>query len=146
FLLYCFSLHYVHVLLVLFFFFQAEDGIRDRNVTGVQTCALPIYPVRGLPRGAEIASGSSPRPLPQFARDGFAADEHRSENREEHDLRRNGVKHSREYVLLREAETVEDHGIGERRGNPDAWQYEICAGEEPAERLMREQEHDHQRE
>src|SRR5699024_11662894 len=27
------------------FFFQAEDGIRDRNVTGVQTCALPIlYP------------------------------------------------------------------------------------------------------
>src|SRR5207249_6933934 len=28
---------YVH------FFFQAEDGIRDRNVTGVQTCALPIW-------------------------------------------------------------------------------------------------------
>src|SRR5699024_11828289 len=26
-----------------FFFFQAEDGIRDRNVTGVQTCALPIF-------------------------------------------------------------------------------------------------------
>src|SRR5699024_11989454 len=25
-----------------FFFFQAEDGIRDRNVTGVQTCAFPI--------------------------------------------------------------------------------------------------------
>src|SRR5699024_12195795 len=29
-----------------FFFFQAEDGIRDRNVTGVQTCALPISPLR----------------------------------------------------------------------------------------------------
>ena len=29
-------------LLCLFFFFQAEDGIRDRLVTGVQTCALPI--------------------------------------------------------------------------------------------------------
>src|SRR5690606_39992120 len=27
-----------------FFFFQAEDGIRDFHVTGVQTCALPIYP------------------------------------------------------------------------------------------------------
>src|SRR5690625_1652347 len=27
----------------LFFFFQAEDGIRDGHVTGVQTCALPIY-------------------------------------------------------------------------------------------------------
>ena len=25
------------------FFFQAEDGIRDTSVTGVQTCALPIY-------------------------------------------------------------------------------------------------------
>src|SRR6266516_5997579 len=29
-----------------FFFFQAEDGIRDRTVTGVQTCALPIYQTR----------------------------------------------------------------------------------------------------
>src|SRR5262249_57089527 len=28
---------------VAFFFFQAEDGIRDWSVTGVQTCALPIY-------------------------------------------------------------------------------------------------------
>src|SRR5258708_14772027 len=28
---------------VVFFFFQAEDGIRDDLVTGVQTCALPIY-------------------------------------------------------------------------------------------------------
>src|SRR2546430_10218120 len=27
-----------------FFFFQAEDGIRDLTVTGVQTCALPIFP------------------------------------------------------------------------------------------------------
>src|SRR5437763_7300382 len=26
-----------------FFFFQAEDGIRDTSVTGVQTCALPIF-------------------------------------------------------------------------------------------------------
>src|SRR5207249_9268177 len=35
-----------------FFFFQAEDGIRDRNVTGVQTCALPILVLAGG-RGAE---------------------------------------------------------------------------------------------
>src|SRR5437762_5639243 len=28
-----------------FFFFQAEDGIRDTSVTGVQTCALPIWPL-----------------------------------------------------------------------------------------------------
>src|SRR6266513_5158627 len=31
------------VRVVYCFFFQAEDGIRDRNVTGVQTCALPIW-------------------------------------------------------------------------------------------------------
>src|ERR1039457_7445351 len=30
-------------ILFLFVFFQAEDGIRDYKVTGVQTCALPIY-------------------------------------------------------------------------------------------------------
>src|SRR5438309_8663297 len=29
--------------ILLFFFFQAEDGIRDGTVTGVQTCALPIW-------------------------------------------------------------------------------------------------------
>src|SRR2546427_8301539 len=28
---------------IFFFFFQAEDGIRDLTVTGVQTCALPIW-------------------------------------------------------------------------------------------------------
>src|SRR5205809_3076132 len=32
-------------LVACFFFFQAEDGIRDVAVTGVQTCALPIYTV-----------------------------------------------------------------------------------------------------
>src|SRR5207237_6010730 len=32
--------------LLFLFFFQAEDGIRDSSVTGVQTCALPIYVLR----------------------------------------------------------------------------------------------------
>src|SRR5439155_13519509 len=32
-----------HLLVVVVFFFQAEDGIRDGHVTGVQTCALPIW-------------------------------------------------------------------------------------------------------
>src|SRR3712207_7746589 len=32
------------IILLFFFFFQAEDGIRDIGVTGVQTCALPIWP------------------------------------------------------------------------------------------------------
>src|SRR2546427_1617498 len=31
-----------HLFFLVFFFFQAEDGIRDLTVTGVQTCALPI--------------------------------------------------------------------------------------------------------
>src|SRR5438309_5145275 len=31
------------LVICLFFFFQAEDGIRDGTVTGVQTCALPIW-------------------------------------------------------------------------------------------------------
>src|SRR2546426_5906918 len=37
-------------MLFFFFFFQAEDGIRDYKVTGVQTCALPIFP-HGARRG-----------------------------------------------------------------------------------------------
>src|SRR5437667_7645109 len=55
----------------LFFFFQAEDGIRDRDVTGVQTCALPIY-VRELLDGRvvvlhdEVIRGEAPSPGPTF--------------------------------------------------------------------------------
>src|SRR5699024_7735245 len=33
----------MYIIISFIFFFQAEDGIRDRNVTGVQTCALPIF-------------------------------------------------------------------------------------------------------
>src|SRR5699024_12231893 len=41
------------------FFFQAEDGIRDRNVTGVQTCALPIYDKRiGAVKGPAALDGT----------------------------------------------------------------------------------------
>src|SRR3989449_6513843 len=35
----------INLLHCFFFFFQAEDGIRDVAVTGVQTCALPIFPI-----------------------------------------------------------------------------------------------------
>src|SRR5690606_40813962 len=48
----------------LIFFFQAEDGIRDFHVTGVQTCALPIYigkqRIEGAV-GAEIGAGDRQR-------------------------------------------------------------------------------------
>src|SRR5699024_11584507 len=39
--------------------FQAEDGIRDRNVTGVQTCALPIYTLISVSLDSTI-KGRSP--------------------------------------------------------------------------------------
>src|SRR2546427_6474056 len=39
-----------------FFFFQAEDGIRDLTVTGVQTCALPIS---GVGSGGDAAAGAA---------------------------------------------------------------------------------------
>src|SRR5690348_18215446 len=41
---------------VFFFFFQAEDGIRDGRVTGVQTCALPILP-EAVSRSGRCAPG-----------------------------------------------------------------------------------------
>src|SRR5437667_4092215 len=51
-------------LFFLCFFFQAEDGIRDRDVTGVQTCALPIWigapHVSGV-RSAAVATNRSRR-------------------------------------------------------------------------------------
>src|SRR6266498_1840558 len=43
---------------LLFFFFQAEDGIRHADVTGVQPCALPIYVCRPVPAGQ--VRGSDP--------------------------------------------------------------------------------------
>src|SRR5437667_3179531 len=38
-------------LVSILFFFQAEDGIRDRDVTGVQTCALPIFAAPAVSAG-----------------------------------------------------------------------------------------------
>src|SRR3989441_12242364 len=46
----------------LFFFFQAEDGIRDKLVTGVQTCALPISGQGGIERaGARRGEAAAAR-------------------------------------------------------------------------------------
>src|SRR5438034_11348499 len=66
------------------FFFQAEDGIRDHCVTGVQTCALPIS---RWPRAANVerscASGwhwrerSEERRVGKESRAGRASDDHR---------------------------------------------------------------------
>src|SRR2546430_5319969 len=55
--------------LVVFFFFQAEDGIRDLTVTGVQTCALPIWArcgraYCGVGSGIGVGTGSGTRTGP----------------------------------------------------------------------------------
>src|SRR5579862_9940264 len=42
-----------------FFFFQAEDGIRDGTVTGVQTCALPISRVEGATPVVSFGNGDA---------------------------------------------------------------------------------------
>src|SRR2546430_8966148 len=81
---------------VAFFFFQAEDGIRDLTVTGVQTCALPIFQRARVPgrdgavvaegrfqRGQHLDGGSRPRtivlherlPARQSERDDLAVEE-----------------------------------------------------------------------
>src|SRR5207245_6800234 len=49
-----------------FFFFQAEDGIRDATVTGVQTCALPISDTLDVFPGATVGPSLS-TPLPSTA-------------------------------------------------------------------------------
>src|SRR2546421_9427313 len=67
-LFFFFYLLFCALFFLFFFFFQAEDGIRDLIVTGVQTCALPIYlrcagrPSRGaVPAGLEEQPRRHPR-------------------------------------------------------------------------------------
>src|SRR5256885_9646754 len=66
----------IHVALLIVFFFQAEDGIRDYKVTGVQTCALPIYTAQGFGadrflRGIRPFQGVQRRPMIRHLRQQF---------------------------------------------------------------------------
>src|SRR5882672_12595985 len=59
-----------------FFFFQAEDGIRDHCVTGVQTCALPVYYAGEMCRrliDAPPVLGENHNPVRLFAGSGLRA-------------------------------------------------------------------------
>src|SRR6266852_8820875 len=65
------------------FFFQAEDGIRDATVTGVQTCALPIWPnSRRRSRRARAVAGSTPSISKKRARSGSPRSEERRVGKE----------------------------------------------------------------
>src|SRR3989442_6402055 len=58
------------IILMYFFFFQAEDGIRDADVTEVQTCALPIWILQDLEAMPEVPREVRERPLARrMARD-----------------------------------------------------------------------------
>src|SRR6267154_3184211 len=55
------------VLCFIFFFFQAEDGIRDGRVTGVQTCALPILAGADVQTyGIRYADAKGATPVPKW--------------------------------------------------------------------------------
>src|SRR5690625_3393514 len=69
------------------FFFQAEDGIRDGHVTGVQTCALPIYVERAVGKVDDVQE-------PEYDRKAQA--QHGVEHaivQPEHTLSENRMKH-----------------------------------------------------
>src|SRR5690349_22328093 len=78
--------------LSVLFFFQAEDGIRDLYVTGVQTCALPISRAsttragRRLPSGARGPSRASPRRTTGRRAARPRSEEHTSELQSRRDL------------------------------------------------------------
>src|SRR5687767_15842443 len=58
------------------FFFQAEDGIRDKLVTGVQTCALPIFASTGPVLLGTTRKAEDPTPV-------IGSGEHRYQRSEE---------------------------------------------------------------
>src|SRR3989454_4567685 len=70
----------------IFFFFQAEDGIRDYKVTGVQTCALPISEHVGMVAASVLVERHGPRGRRRLVARGEARlhiDEHVGERSEE---------------------------------------------------------------
>src|SRR5258707_11783514 len=62
-----YSVFVTYRILLFFFFFQAEDGIRDIGVTGVQTCALPIWEENRY-EWEIITSSSGKEPMTAYSR------------------------------------------------------------------------------
>src|SRR5687768_18017058 len=73
----CFFFFFIFFFFFFFYFlFQAEDGIRDVAVTGVQTCALPIWSHRRRFRSLDRRWIES-RPLPRIRAPGRSLEVHR---------------------------------------------------------------------
>src|SRR5207249_7465867 len=115
-----------NVFMCFFFFFQAEDGIRDRNVTGVQTCALPIlfffFDDRGRaflnsPRSKSSTPGTweseGRRDDQERSRMAFGPAADRSEERRvgKECRRRRGQDGNKERKEDKERETIEEYSI-----------------------------------
>src|SRR5207302_2265504 len=93
---------------LFFFFFQAEDGIRDFHVTGVQTCALPIF---GIDVGASVERA---RRRNQARANPDSSDENRFERESRAFFSR--VRSCYLEIAKREAERVV---VVDARGTPD---------------------------
>src|SRR2546429_2391669 len=87
-----------------FFFFQAEDGIRDVAVTGVQTCALPILaPVSPSPRKDGFWTGDSNR----NTNEGFVAASVHGTRSHDRGIRGESTQSPAQYRLAAKASPVE---------------------------------------
>src|SRR5207249_9198233 len=96
-------------------FFQAEDGIRDRNVTGVQTCALPICGRRVGVADLSLEQAISIADLEQIARqrmDVGAFDYCAGGSEDEITLRENVEAFRRKKLLRSEERRVGKEGRG----------------------------------
>src|SRR3712207_8110783 len=98
---------------VCVFFFQAEDGIRDIGVTGVQTCALPICLLRELNVDAEgIEVGPSPAEAADIANFSMPIEDMDLTVRSYNCLKREGVHTVGELVTRSEADLLDIRNFG----------------------------------
>src|SRR2546426_2640745 len=98
FLICSFSFHLIYSLFY-FFFFQAEDGIRDYKVTGVQTCALPI---------SAACKGRALRPVELLE----APVPERRDHEQRHQIRDDGHAHPHPAGELLALERSEERRVG----------------------------------
>src|SRR5207244_10521491 len=107
-----------------FFFFQAEDGIRDDLVTGVQTCALPILPIGELGVGfvsvaAPVGVRAIPSPLPPLRSEERRVGKEGTARRSREDQKKKEVKeYGASYVSAKQASRSIAHlsGCGDTCG------------------------------